>query len=74
MMARRKKEKSFSYTGGSASRPPGFNAIMPAQAGGGDRKGGTSPPLAWSGPGVSTQVASLQSLILRFGQPQFSPL
>lgn len=35
-----------------------------------DRRGGVIPPRAWSGPGVSAQVASLQSLILCSGQTQ----
>ena len=53
MMARRKKEKSFYYTGGSASRPPGFNANLPSQAAGGDCQGGSHRP----DPGLAPESA-----------------
>src|SRR5262249_39555017 len=43
-------------------RPPGFSAILPSQAGKSKPAGRLSPPPPWSGPGVSAQVASLQSL------------
>ena len=38
-----------------------------------NRRGGLRPPRTWSGPGVSAQVASLQSLTLCSGQHQANP-
>jgi hypothetical protein len=59
---RRKGKPSEKRTGGSASRPPGFTALLPSQVATASTGGaGLSRP-SWSGPGVSAQGASLQSL------------
>jgi hypothetical protein len=63
---------AFFESGGSASRPPGFTAILPSHGGGknksrsGALRAAPAPGLA---PLVGARVASLRGPILRCGQP-----